>query len=92
VRIDPTNRPDAQNRLSGPNAKPPRSDGAQPAAQSSRLQTAEAVHESYIRKAAACDDVDTNAVAEARRLIESGQLDTPEAIAEAAANIVARGI
>jgi hypothetical protein len=37
-------------------------------------------------------DVNTDAVAEARRLLESGQLSTPDAIRRAAEGMVRRGI
>jgi len=94
VRIDPANKPEIQSPLPGSNASPQplRPGDRRPAAQTGRPQTTEAVHESYIRRAIAGDDVDLQAVAEAKRLIEAGQLDTPEAIARAAENIVVRGI
>ncbi|MBT3198293.1 MAG: hypothetical protein HN350_00085 [Phycisphaerales bacterium] len=66
--------------------------GAQQTASAQRPQAGESVHESYIRKAVASDIVDLQAVAEAKMLLESGQLDTPGAIARAAENIVVRGI
>jgi len=94
VRIDPANRPEIQGSLLGGNATPQavRPGGGRPAAQTGRPETTEAVHQSYIRRAVAGDDVDLQAVAEAKKLIAAGQLDTPEAIASAAENIVIRGI
>ena len=94
MRIDPANKPEIQGPLPGSNGSPQPvgSGGAQPAAQTGRPETTEAVHKSYIRRAVACDDVDLQAVAEAKKLIEAGQLDTPEAVARAAENIVVRGI
>ena len=94
MRIDPANKPEIQGPLPGSNgsAKPVGPGGAQPTAQTGRPETTEAVHQSYIRRAVAGDDVDLQAVAEAKKLIEAGLLDTPEAIASAAENIVIRGI
>ncbi|MBM4019088.1 MAG: hypothetical protein FJ288_12295 [Planctomycetes bacterium] len=45
-----------------------------------------------VRQAAAADEVNSGAVADARRLLESGQLDTPEAIRRAAESILNRGV
>ena len=46
----------------------------------------------YIQQAVACEEVDTQAVVEAKKLLESGQLDTPEAAARAAESILSLGI
>jgi len=46
----------------------------------------------YVARARLAPAVRADAVAEARRLIESGELDTPEAIGRAAEAIVDRGI
>ena len=46
----------------------------------------------YIKAALACDEVNSQAVKEARQLLQSGQLDTPEAIRNAAATILSTGI
>ena len=46
----------------------------------------------YVREALAAEDVDLAAIAEAKRLIASGQLDTPEAVKRAAEAIVELGI
>lgn len=43
---------------------------------------------SLIQAALAANDVNSKAVAEARVLLESGQLDTPESIKRAAQNII----
>jgi len=94
VRIDPTNRPETQNRLTGANTpeQAVRPDSAELTDQTARIEVADAVHQSYIRKAAASQDLNAEAIAEARKLIEAGQLDTPEAIAKAAENIIDKGI
>ncbi|RKY23863.1 MAG: hypothetical protein DRP83_08545 [Planctomycetota bacterium] len=47
---------------------------------------------SLIQAALAVEDVDTAAVAEAKELLESGQLDTPEAARRAAKNMIERGL
>jgi hypothetical protein len=94
VRIDSRNNTSIQNPLAGgnPAAQTAGLGGSQQTAQTGRPQTTEAVHESYIRKAVSSDSIDMQAVAEARALLETGQLDTPGAIARAAENIVIRGI
>lgn len=95
MRIDSTNNTSNINGLAaGSNPAQQASDlaGAQQTPPAQRPQAGESVHESYIRKAVASDVVDMQAVAEAKMLIETGQLDTPGAIARAAENIVVRGI
>ena len=94
MRIDPANKPEIQGFLPGSNgsAQPVGPGVGRPIAQTGRPETTEVVHKSYIRRAVAGDDVDLQAVAEAKKLIEDGLLDTPEAIASAAENIIIRGI
>lgn len=46
----------------------------------------------YVGKALAADDVNLEAVAEARRLLGAGELDTPEATRRAAERILSDGI
>jgi hypothetical protein len=46
----------------------------------------------YVAKAKSSPEVNTDAVAEARRLMEAGLLDTPEAVLKAAQAIVDNGI
>jgi hypothetical protein len=48
-------------------------------------------HKSLIRAAMVAEDVDKNAVNEARQALQSGQLDTPEAARRAAIAMLARG-
>ena len=45
----------------------------------------------YVRKAMAAEDVNAAAVAEARRLLQAGELDTPEAAQRAAQAILQSG-
>lgn len=49
-------------------------------------------HEPYIHQAMAAEEINTQAVAEARRLLRSGELDTPEAARRAAETIMRLGI
>jgi len=94
VRIDGTNRADAQGPAAGGSASPQaaRPGSAPELAETGRPKTTEVAADSYVRKASASDDVDLQAVAEARRLLEAGLLDTPEAAAKAAEAIIIRGI
>jgi hypothetical protein len=64
--------------------------GARPAAQADAL-TVEPRNQAYIDKALALTD-DAAAVAEAKQLLASGALDTPEAIRQAAQNMLDQGI
>lgn len=47
---------------------------------------------SYVGQVQAVEDVNLSAVAEARRLLESGELSSPEAIRRAAQSIVDLGV
>lgn len=47
---------------------------------------------SLVRQAAASPEVNAQAVADARRLLQAGQLDTPEAARAAAEAILTRGL
>ncbi len=46
----------------------------------------------YIQKVPTTDEIDLQAVAEAKELLQSGQLDTPEAAERAAEKILETGI
>ena len=46
----------------------------------------------YIQKAQATEDVNVQAIAEAKQLIADGQLDTTEAIEKLAENLLSKGI
>jgi len=50
------------------------------------------LHKMYAPRAAGTAEVNQQAIAAARRLLESGQLDTPQAIRRAAEAILTRGI
>ena len=53
---------------------------------------ADAEYEPYLRKVRACQEVNLQAVAEAKELLDTGQLDSPEAAARAAEQIISTGI
>jgi hypothetical protein len=94
VRIDGTDRvelhgPSASGSASPQSARP---GGVQEAAETGRPRATELACEAYIRKAAASEEVDLQAVAEARKLLEAGRLDTPEAAARTAEAIIIKGI
>ncbi len=46
----------------------------------------------YVRQAAGAEDIDKAAVAEAKQLLDSGQLDSPDAARRAAESILTLGI
>lgn len=94
MRINTNNNAKIQNPLTGGAASQQASGsaGAQQAAETGFTQAADAVQEAYVRKAVANEGVDMQAVAEAKKLLDSGQLDTPDAIARAAENLVTKGI
>ena len=94
MRIDSTKNTNIQNPLPSGNQAQQAAGlaGASQTAQTGRPKASEAVHESYIRKAVNSEAVDMQAVAEAKMMLESGQLDNPEAIVQAAQNIVVKGI
>jgi len=92
VRIDGTSGYDAY-RLAG--EKPTAAQKEAKAPPSTEPQAGVEVAESarkYIDQALAAQTADSTAVEEARKLIASGQLDTPEAIDRAAQAIVDRGL
>jgi len=74
--LDPSKKPDLD--------KTPQADAAD-----STLRTE---YEPFIRKAVELEDTDSQAVAEAKEALESGQLDTPDAAQSAAENILETGI
>lgn len=66
----------------------PRPTDVRPAADSTQVNPAEPSH---TQKALAAQEVDLAAVAEARRLLQEGKLDTPEAARRAAEILIDRG-
>lgn len=91
-------RIDGPNRLSSAQAGDADATALRrPQAQQAARNDADAVvaspqQQHYVQQAAACDEIDLQAVAEARRLIEAGELDTPAAIERAAERILTQGL
>lgn len=94
MRIDGPNRQQipADKLTGGTEAKPNKTTGSQESAPAGRGETIEPTVMPYVRKALESDRIDLQAVAEAKRLLESGELDTPEAAARAAEKIIDLGI
>lgn len=94
MRIDPTNRSETQGPSQGEKAlrKSDRPGSVRDVPETGRPETTEAVCKSYIRKAIDSCDVDLEVVAEAKKLLETGKLDTPEAVERAAERIISGGI
>ena len=72
-----------------PSKKPDIEKTPQPDAADSTLRTE---YEPFIQRALQLDDIDTLAVAEAKEALETGRLNTTEAIQSAAENILNNGI
>ncbi|MCK4627340.1 MAG: hypothetical protein KAV00_18655 [Phycisphaerae bacterium] len=91
MRIDRPDRTDVPNPSEGNGVKRPvAGPSGTPEAVATRI--GEETCKAYIQKASACEEVNLQAIAEAKKLIESGQLDTPEAINQAAERIISIGI
>lgn len=92
MRIDPTHGPEPHGVPEGKPgaAKPTRPAGAEgkPTGDSAEVLPA---HKPYVRKAMEADEIDLQAVEEARKLLESGELFTPEAVGRAARNVLTQG-
>ena len=82
VRIDGTFGIDSRNRSEGKGG----ADKAKRSSASSSSQSAQLVstHQSLIRKALEAEDIDLAAIKEAKELLQSGKLFSPEAILRAA--------
>jgi hypothetical protein len=65
---------------------------ARSAAPAEKADMLNAASQPYIRKAAASEEVDLQAIAEAKKLLASGELDTPAAAQRAAERILSTGI
>lgn len=94
MRIDGTNGlpPQGTPEPAQPSQKLPRpSDSADAKVGGDDLQIRSSL-DPYVRAALAGEEVDEQAVAEARRLMESGQLDSPEAARRAAEALLRDGI
>jgi len=91
MSIDITNNIifDAGSSGLDPSKKPDLDKTSQAGTDDSTLRTE---YEPFIRKAVELEETDSQAVAEAKEALESGQLDTPEAAQSAAENILESGI
>ena len=91
MSIDITNNIvfDAGSSGIDPYIKPEIEKTPQPDAADSTLRTE---YEPFIKKAMQLNDTDSQAVEEAAKALENGLLDTPEAIKDAAENILKSGI
>ncbi len=89
--LDPRNIRDNTPAAPGPADA---ANSAKPAPQAADAKAAEFIEScsSYIKAALGGDEIDAAAVEQARGLIASGQLDTPEAIRRAAEAILGQGI
>lgn len=93
MRIDGPNRLETPSQPAGNEVKRQASKAAGTSqASAANTRIGEAAAKPYIHKVAVGDDVNRQAVAEAKQLIESGQLDTPEAAKRAAERIISMGI
>lgn len=92
VRIEGSNGAQPQGLPGGepalPKASRPGPGGAEPLAGDARIGLVESV---YVQEAAAAEPVNRTAVAEARKLLQEGKLDTPEAARRAAEALVDLG-
>ena len=77
---------------SGGAARKARSADSRPAATTEQADMLNAASQPYIRKAAASEEVNLQAIAEAKKLLASGELDTPAAAQRAAERILSTGI
>ncbi len=97
MRIDRTNplgRPETlgDNDKSAKAASAAAINSANAAAGAGKGATVLSTKSSLLRRAAATPEIDAKAVAEARRLLSEGLLDTPQAAQAAAEAIISRGL
>ncbi len=76
------NRPVGKAETAGKSAVPPGAPDVEPPGKT----------KPYIRAAMAADEINLQAVAEAKELLESGRLDSPQAARRAAEAIIRQGI
>lgn len=94
MRIDGANslRPHDPSGAAKPPQDSSRPSGAADARKTARDSEIESMLAPYLRAAMAGEEIDEQAVAEARRLLQSGQLDTPEGARRAAEALMRLGI
>ena len=78
--IDPRNQADSSPAVAKSLIQPAETDGEDAKADFEMISTAQP----YVAQAMAGDEVNSEAVARAKQLLQTGQLDTPEAIRRAA--------
>ena len=83
------------HRTSGENAPKPQSaklSDSRASQPNQEVSSSDAAYQQYIQKIPATEEIDLQAVALAKELLQSGQLDTPEAADRAAGKILDIGI
>ena len=91
MRVEGTNGAHQQDPAGGKPAAPGPAPARPAEAGAAGGAEAGAARQAHVRDALACDEMDLAAVAEARRLLQAGQLDTPEAATRAAQTLIDRG-
>lgn len=94
MRIDGTNgfkTPDAASLAQGA-GKPTAQAGLFKLPEETATSALPAEGQAYVAQAAAAPEINQSAVAEARRLLQSGQLSSPDAVRRAAEAILRNGI
>ena len=93
MRINGTHEIGPRDLSNSPNppSKPSRSADAATSSASESDPTVESQLKTLIGKAKASEEINSQAVAEARKLLKSGELDTPDAIRRAAEAIIRFG-
>ena len=94
MRIDGTSSLES-NRLTGNSAAAPKPKVSEEAIKAETIPDDPQIiylHQKYAQEAAVAEQVDQQAIVKARDLLNSGQLDTPDAIRRAAQTIAQQGI
>ena len=93
MRVEGTHDIGPRDFPNGPNAasKPNRATGGSSESGSPASGGVESQLEALIKKVKAGDEINSQAVAEAQKLLESGELDSPEAIERAAEALIRFG-
>ena len=94
MRIDGTSNMEIQGptNASNNNLPQPASTAGARGGAVDKLSGLDDAYRPYVRKVAEGDEINVEAVAEAKKLIEAGLLDTPEAIEITAERILSTGI
>ncbi len=92
MRIDPTTGLEPRSVTDAKNPAAAVRRAAEQIAADAALPAVPMAHEPYVAAAQAAQDVDTSAVEAARKALESGELDTPQSIANLAQKLVKLGL